>query len=75
MTRHEKIDRSEAVGFEEPGAAFEAVAEGRLTEAEAMALLKRAIQQGLDSGDPVDARDPAVIKADGRRRLALLRGQ
>ncbi len=75
MTRHEKIDPPEAVGFEEPGAAFDAVAEGRLIEAEALALLKRAVQQGLDSGESADARDPATIKAEGRRRLALLRGQ
>ena len=75
MTRHEKIDPLEGVGFEEPGAAFDAVAEGRLSEAEALDLLRRAVQQGLDSGDPADARDPATIKAAGRRRLALLRGQ
>jgi galactokinase/mevalonate kinase-like predicted kinase len=42
---------------------------------EALALLKRAVQQGLDSGEPSDARDPATIKAEGRRRLALLRSQ
>lgn len=74
MTRHEKIV-PETVGFEEPAAAFDAVAEGRLTEGEALALLKRAVQQGLDSGEPADARDPATIKAEGRRRLALLRSQ
>lgn len=75
MTRHEKINPPDAIGFEQPGAAFDAAADGRLTEAEALALLKRAVQQGLDSGDPADARDPAAIKTEGRRRLALLRGQ
>ncbi len=72
MTRH---DPPKTVDFEEPGAAFHAVAEGRLTEGEVLALLKRSVQQGLDSGEPADARDPDTIKAEGRRRLALLLGQ
>jgi hypothetical protein len=75
MTRHEKIDPSRPIGFDEPGAAYDAVSEGRLTEADALDVLKRAIQQGLDSGQPQEPRTLDQIKTEGRRRLALLRGQ
>jgi len=75
MTRHEKIDPNRPIGFDEPGAAYEAAAEGRIHEAEAFDVLKRAIQQGLDSGPPQEPRSAEAIKAAGRRRLSMLRGQ
>jgi hypothetical protein len=73
MTRHEKIDRV-AQGFEDPGVAFDAATDGRVTTEEAQAVLRAAIRKGLESGAPAPARDAETIKAEGRVRLAALRG-
>ena len=75
MTRHEKIDPNRPVGFDEPGAAFDAAAGGAISDEQALTVLRRAVADGLASGPPQNARTADDIKADGRRRLAILRGQ
>jgi hypothetical protein len=75
MTRHEKIDPRRPVGFDEPAAAFDAAAARTISDGEALAVLRKAVEDGLASGPPQDPRTADEIKAEGRRRLALLRGQ